>query len=79
MQRQIFLYEKSVLFCKKVGRDPETATYHFKTFLQVSKKRKRKVLKLKILLTFFALFFIPDVSSGSHRKYPRLKRRPKKA
>ncbi|XP_059481184.1 guanine nucleotide exchange factor DBS-like isoform X2 [Neocloeon triangulifer] len=36
MQRQIFLYEKSILFCKRVGRDPETATYQFKTFLQMS-------------------------------------------
>lgn len=35
MQRQIFLYEKSALFCKRVGRDPETATYQFKMFLQV--------------------------------------------
>ncbi|XP_065353804.1 guanine nucleotide exchange factor DBS-like isoform X3 [Cloeon dipterum] len=36
MQRQIFLYEKSILFCKRVGREPDTATYQFKTFLQMS-------------------------------------------
>lgn len=51
MQRQIFLYEKSALFCKRVGRDPETATYQFKMFLQVNWLLLLKFEKIKFVLS----------------------------
>ncbi|XP_065576219.1 guanine nucleotide exchange factor DBS-like isoform X3 [Artemia franciscana] len=36
MQRHIFLYEKAVLMCKRVGKDPEKATYQYKHSLNMS-------------------------------------------
>merc|ERR1712071_248653 len=36
MQRHVFLYERGVVLCKRVGRDPDKATYQFKHLLKMS-------------------------------------------
>nr|CAD7393644.1 unnamed protein product [Timema cristinae] len=37
MQRHIFLYQKAILFCKKVSKEGHNkATYHFKSYLKMS-------------------------------------------
>lgn len=35
MQRHVFLYERGVVLCKRVGKDPDKATYQFKHLLKV--------------------------------------------
>ena len=44
MQRHVFLYERGVVLCKRVGKDPDKATYQFKHLL-------------KVRLSFFSLLF----------------------
>jgi len=36
MQRHVFLYERGVVLCKRVGKDPDKATYQFKHLLKMS-------------------------------------------
>lgn len=36
MQRHVFLYERGVVLCKRVGKDPDKATYQFKHLLKVN-------------------------------------------
>ena len=36
MQRHVFLYERGVILCNRVGKDPDKATYHFKHLLKVN-------------------------------------------
>ena len=40
MQRHVFLYERGVVLCKRVGKDPDKATYQFKHVLKVNRIRK---------------------------------------
>ncbi len=39
MQRHVFLYERGVVLCKRVGKDPDKATYQFKHLLKVKIKK----------------------------------------